>query len=80
MNKYISFLLISMMINPTALHAAGRIQDSDVKSLTDVGGTVNVSRLINASKIYDATNNQQLSLSIANGSLGGGGSGRGRGP
>lgn len=54
---------------------SSKIQNEDVKSLTDItgaGGTA--SQLINDTKIYDTLNGQQLSQSIANGQLGGGGS------
>ena len=69
MKNFFAYLLMASIVFPSHIYAAGRIQDSDVKSLTDVGGAA--SRLINTSKIYDATNLQQLSTSIANGQLGG---------
>ena len=73
MRKQISMLLILLTILPPQAFAAGRIQDSDVKSLTDAGGVA--SRLINSTKIYDVLNAQLLSASIANGQLGGSGGG-----
>lgn len=75
MKNYLNLILIFLTVNPIVTLAAGRIQDSDVKSFSDVGGAANVSRLINTSKIYDSLNNQQLSASISNGQLGGGGGG-----
>lgn len=78
MKKLISTLLIWSLAGSQAAFGAGRIQNSDVKSLAEVGGTANASRLINATKIYDTVNNQQLSTSISSGALGGGsGSGNG---
>lgn len=77
MNKIFSSFLVLTFFTMTAL-AAGRIQNEDVKSLTDLtnaGGSV--SQLINDSKIYVTGNgiNDQLSNAITNGLIGGGGSG-----
>lgn len=73
MKKIISLLLIALNFAPASVLGAGRLQDSDFKSLTDVSG--NASRLLNTSKIYDVTNSQTLSSSISSGALGGSGGG-----
>lgn len=82
MKKIISLLLFTAMMAQVTLapsaFAVGKIQNEDVKSLTELTGAGgSISQLINTSKIYDATNGQQLSTSISNGALGGGGGGAG---
>lgn len=74
MKRFIS--IISIILFSVTVFAAGKIQNEDVKSLTELtgaGGTV--AQLINTTKIYDVTNSMQLSASIAGGLLGGGGGG-----
>lgn len=79
--KILSLFLAAQLIGTLPLFAGGKIQDADVKSLTDLlsaGGTK--SQLINDTKIYVTGNgiNDQLSNAIINGQLGGsGGSGSG---
>jgi hypothetical protein len=73
MKKIMSLLLAELILLSGPGFAAGRIQDSDVKSLSEVGNTA--SKLISSTKIYDVLNAQQLSASIANGQLGGGSGG-----
>lgn len=60
----LSFL---MMVLSLSACAAGRIQDADVKSLTEVGSVA--SRLINDTKIYATGQSKQLSQAIADGDL-----------
>ena len=74
--KVVSF--IAMILIPLVCFAAGRIQNEDVKSLSEVtaaGGTA--ANLINDTKIYVTANgiNTQLSTAISNGVVGGGGGG-----
>ena len=74
--KVVSF--IAMILIPLVCFAAGRIQNEDVKSLTEItaaGGTA--ANLINDTKIYVTANgiNQQLSAAITSGLVGGGGGG-----
>lgn len=73
-----NFILIAALAASLNAHAKATIQNEDVKSATQIisaGGTA--AQTINDSKIYDTTNSQQLSVSIANGQLGGGGGGSG---
>lgn len=73
MKKFISILSIYALLL-SQLAWSGKIQDADVKSLSEIqaaGGSA--AGLIHTSKIYDETNSQQLLTSIANGQLGGGG-------
>jgi len=58
--RYIFLLFLALC---STSFAAGKIQDADVKSLTEVGSVA--ARLINTTKIYDTTNSQQLSTTIA---------------
>lgn len=74
MKNLISQILVWTLIFSQASFGAGRIQGSDVKSLSEVGAVS--SRLIPTDKIFDITNLQQLSTSISGGAIGGsGGSG-----
>lgn len=79
MRKNIYLLLATLLtFSGGPSFAAGKIQNADVKSLSELqaaGGTA--SQLINDSKIYvtGAGINKQLSAAIANGEIGGGGGG-----
>lgn len=73
MKNLISQILVWTLIFSQASFGAGRIQGSDVKSLTEVNSVSN--RLIPTDKIYDVTNLQQLSTSISSGAIGGSGGG-----
>lgn len=71
-------LLLLPIFLPIFCFAKGRIQNEDVKTLSELtgaGGTM--AQLINDTKIYVTANslNQQLSTAISNGALGGGGGG-----
>ncbi len=46
---------------------AGKIQDADVKTLTEVGSTA--SRLINDTKLYNTGSSEQMSAAISGGTL-----------
>ncbi len=75
MKNWTKWIWAGLFVSTLAL-AVGKIQNEDVKSLTDLqsaGGST--SQLINDTKIYDTTNAQQLSQSIAGGVLGGGSGG-----
>ena len=71
MKNLISQILVWTLILSQASFGAGRIQGSDVKSLSEVGAVS--SRLIPTDKIFDVTNLQQLSTSISGGAIGGSG-------
>lgn len=63
--KNIFLLLISVLL-PIHSYGGRYIQDEDVKTLTDLtnaGSTA--AHLINATKIYDTVNSQQLSVTLA---------------
>jgi hypothetical protein len=74
--KFLALLTIGIQLSATA--NAGRLQDEDFKSLSDLtaaGGTV--SQLLNDTKVYVTANgiNSQLSSAITSGKIGGGGGG-----
>ena len=75
MKNWTKWIWSSLLIATVAL-ATGKIQNEDVKTLTELqaaGGTT--AQLINDTKIYVTANNvnTQLSTAIANGVIGGGG-------
>jgi hypothetical protein len=74
--KFLALLTIGIQLSATA--NAGRLQNEDFKSLSDLtaaGGTV--SQLLNDTKVYVTANgiNSQLSSAITSGKIGGGGGG-----
>lgn len=71
MKKIISLVTLFLMLNASNSFAVGKVQNEDVKTLTELtnaGSTA--AHLINDTKIYDTTNSQQLSTSISSGLFG----------
>jgi hypothetical protein len=78
MNRLLSLIAITTLLTSNLAWSVGKIQNEDVKSVTDLtnaGGSM--SQLINDTKIYVTANNlnQQLSTAISGGNLGGSGGG-----
>lgn len=76
MRKFIGLLVFLPMFLPIFASAKGRIQNEDVKTLSELttaGGSM--SQLINDTKIYLTGSAVQLSTAITNGLIGGGGGG-----
>lgn len=76
MKKLISLLMIAALLSPGA--QAAKIQRQGIKTAAEcvAAGSTAANCLPLDAQIWDATNGQQLSLSIANGQLGGGGGGK----
>jgi len=75
MKKHISALLALFTALGPNLAVASQIQQQGIKTLAQciAGGATGATCLPLAAQVWDSTNGQQLSLSIANGQLGGGG-------
>lgn len=78
MKKHIALVSILAFLASQLSFGVGKIQQQDIKTLSQcvTAGATGATCLPLDQQIWDTTNNQQLSASIANGQLGGGGGGK----
>lgn len=76
MKKFTTYLLLFATLLSN-VSFAGRLQDADFKTLTELGGSGNEPKLLNDTKVYVTSANKRLSDAINDGDIGGGGGGGG---
>jgi hypothetical protein len=76
MRKFTTYLLLFATLLSN-VSFAGRLQDADFKTLTEVGGPGNEAKLLNDTKVYVTSLSKRLSNAIVDGDIGGGGAATG---